>query len=368
MKVMMVTPYYFPTTIGGTEALIENISIKLNDIGILTNVLTFNLDKNKVKETLNINNLVVIRIPANDSGKMKYISQIKFFPHSFTDDIKDFDILHFHNDVDLSFPAFSFFVNKPKIFHCHCLDTTYEYYKKRYLSRNIFKHIADKYIALSDFHVKLLTDIGIPGDKIVVLPNGIDVNKFIPNNNVKENNLIIFVGRIAPKKNIPILLESLKYLKSKVNLVLIGPLTSRKEYSDKILKLIKTTDEKSHHNISYLGVQKIDDLIQWYQKATIFVLPSRSESFPLVNMEALSCETPVVATDVGGISEVVLHNKNGVLVEPNDAKKLAEGLQYLLDNEDIRKKFGRTGRKYIVENYSSENTVKKLCDIYNELI
>jgi glycosyltransferase involved in cell wall biosynthesis len=117
-----------------------------------------------------------------------------------------------------------------------------------------------------------------------------------------------------------------------------------------------------------LGACKPEEVIEWYQKASVFVCPSLSESFPIVNLEALSCATPVVATNVGATPEVVRNYKNGILVPPNDVAKLAEGIQYLLDNEEIRQKFGQEGRKWVVENFSIDAVAERLRQIYQKMM
>ena len=125
---------------------------------------------------------------------------------------------------------------------------------------------------------------------------------------------------------------------------------------------------KTIHKAIYLGVQSKREVLNWYQKATLFVCPSLSEPFGIVNLEALSCGTPVVASKVGGIPEVVRSNKNGVLVQPNKPVKLAGAIQFLLDNEKLRRKFGEEGRRWVVQNFSPEIVAKMLCKIYEDLL
>jgi glycosyltransferase involved in cell wall biosynthesis len=161
-------------------------------------------------------------------------------------------------------------------------------------------------------------------------------------------------------------LKALKHIKTKVQLVIIGP-PSRPWFYKKILTLIKETNRFTVHRVTYLGAHKHEEILKWYQKASIFVCPSLSESFPVVNLEALATATPVVATNVGATREVVKNYKNGILVPPDDAVKLAEGIQFLLDNEKVRRKFGQYGRKWVVENFSCDAVAERLCKIYNRM-
>ncbi len=375
MKILMITPFYYPI-IGGTESVIENISINLNKIGTFTDIMTFSINRTwkpwsihqmKKGKIEKVNGVNVIKIPALTFLPTRILFRANFIPGQFTNKLMDYDILHFHNDVDLSFPLFSFSINRPKILHCHCLDVTYGSYRRNPLHRSLLKRTANTFIVPSVFFLKSLVNLGISREKIVVIPNGIDIEKFHPSGEIKIKNLLLFVGRIHKKKGLTVLLKSLKFLRTCVKLVIIGPL-SQPWFLKEILLLIKEINDKTGHRVVYLGAQKIDELIKWYQRASILLCPSIFEVFPVVILEAMSCATPVVATNVGGIPEVVRDHKNGILVPPNDAVKLAESIQYLLDNEKVRRKFGEEGRKWMVKNFSSETTAKKLCQIYGKLI
>lgn len=375
MKVLMVTPFYYPI-VGGTESFIENISIKLNEKRILTDIMTFNIDQtwkpwsiNQLKKSKieKVNTVNVIKIPALTLLPTRILFRTNFIPGRFLNKLEDYDIIHFHNDIDLSFPLFSRSVNKPKIFHCHCLGITYNSYKQNPLNKRILKKIADVYIVQSISILKLLVNLDILEEKIRVLPNAIDTEKFRPSEENKIENLLLFVGRLDPKKGLCVLLKALKHVKTKVQLVIIGP-PSRPWFYKKILALIKETNRSTIHKVTYLGAHKPEEILKWYQKASIFVCPSLSESFPVVNLEALATATPVIATNVGAIREVVKNYENGILVPPGDVLKLAEGIQFLLDNEEVRLKFGQYGRKWVVENFSCDTVAEKLCEIYHRMI
>jgi glycosyltransferase involved in cell wall biosynthesis len=295
--------------------------------------------------------------------------QLSVIPGRFLDHLKNYDIIHFHNETDLTLPLFSYFVKKPKILHCHCLDVSYSFYRSNFLSRGIFKNVAELYIAVSQPISQLLVNLGIPRKKIRVISNGIDIKRFQPQKETKLENLLLFVGRLQPKKGLHVLLKSLDYIKKPVKLIIIGPpLTYCPEYYKEILILVERTNNKTLHKVSYIGVQKTEDMIKWYQKASISICPSLSEPFGIVNLEALSCGTPVVASNVGGIPEVVQNDKNGILVEPNNPIKLANAIEFLLDNEKLRRRFGKEGRRWVVKNFSSQIVAKKLCKVYDGLL
>lgn len=368
----MVTPGYYPVK-GGTETVVRNLSTLLNKCGINTHVMTFNMDKKwnpKWKGKIEkIDGITVFKIPALDWFPIAHSNRINFgvnlIPGRFAYILKKCDIIHFH-EAEFSFPSFSFHIKKPKILHLHGLDTNF--LKRYHIQRFILNHIADLYIAISRQMTKDLTELGIPKEKIAYLPNGVDVNSFCPKKE-KEDNMLLFVGRITYGKGLHILLKTLHYLKESTHLVIIGPADWDLPYYHNLFSTaIKKINQEGKHKITYLDALDQADIIEWYQKASIFALPSFWEGFPVTILEALSCETPVVATPVGGIPEIVQNHENGILVPPNNPPKLAEAIQYLIDNKDIRTRMGREGRKWVTTNFSLDIITKKLCDIYQNIL
>ncbi|HML02446.1 MAG TPA: glycosyltransferase family 4 protein [Candidatus Bathyarchaeia archaeon] len=368
----MVTPFYYPV-IGGTESFIQNASLRLNEIGIKTDVLTFNLSGGDRPVWKNIivqmDKSKIIKIRCLKAIRPSGLLQIGLVPGPFQRFMKEYDIIHFHNETELSLPLFSYFVKKPKIMHCHCLDVSYRFYKKNPASCKALRKISHVYVAVSDPIRRLLIDLGIPKNNIRIVPNGVDTEIFRPNNKLRARNLLLFVGRIVPNKGLHILLKSLEYVKSPVTLVIIGPRSSfSPAYYDEILRYINRLNETTTHKISFLGVQTKEELIRWYQRATIFVCPSLSEPFGIVNLEAMSCGTPVIASSVGGIPEVVKNNKNGILVRCGVSEELAHAIQSLLDNRDLRNAFSEDGREWVVKNFSSQVIARYLLRLYNSML
>lgn len=368
----MVSPCYYPVK-GGTETIVRNLSISLNRMGVHTDVLTFNMDlKWSPKwqgKTETIDGITVYRIPALDWYPFTHSNRItlgiNLLPSRFTDILKHYDIVHFHEVDDISFPLFAGLVRKPKIIHCHGIDT--QFFKRYYPTKMLLKHLANLYISLSRQMTEDLLELGINKNKIVYLPNGVDTNLFAPQGQ-KEDNLLLFVGRLGHNKGLHVLMKSLRYLEKSVRLAIIGPASWDRKYYLDLLESIKKENQKGKHDIIYLGAMDQADIIKWYQRASLFVLPSFGEGFPVTTLEALSCETPVIATPVGGIPEVIKDDEDGILIPPNDHIALANAIQYLLENKEVRTQFGLEGRKRIIQNYSLEASVKKLCGIYNQLI
>lgn len=364
----MATPGYYPIR-GGTETMVHDLAFELNKTGIRTDVMTFNMDRKwnpKWKgKTEKINGITVFRIPAlNWLPHSRRINLgINVLPGRFTNILKQYDLIHFH-EAEFSFPFFSFFSRKPKLLHLHGIGAGF--FKHHRLQRAILKHITDSYIAITKEMERDLIELGISSRRIEYLPNAVNADVFCPKGE-KEDNLLLYLGRITPVKGLHILLESLRHLESPVRLVIIGAIWDF-EYHQGILEQIQRENEKGKHKIEYLGALSNADVLDWYRKASIFVLPSFWEAFPVTVLEALSCETPPVVTPVGGVPEFIRNFENGLLVPKNNPLKLAEAMQYLLDNRPVRIKLGKAGRKSVVKDFSMEAAAKKLCAIYSKML
>ena len=371
IKILMVTPFYYPTTIGGTESFIEAVSTELNQTETHADIMTFGLPRLNLRRE-EINNLSVIEVPARVHARiLGRTFQINFIPLArFENLYKTYDIVHFHNDADMTFPAFSRFASNPKIMHCHCLVTgTYKIYKRNFLSRQLLKRVADIYIATSEYMAWMLSDLGVPKTKIRIVPIAINVDQYRSAISEKIENLLLFVGRLDPKKGLHILLKSLDYLKIPVRLVIIGPRSWDVEYSDKILSLIEKTQQKSFHELTYLGAINRKELIKWYQKASLLIRPDTiGASSGMTSLEALACATPVIGTGNEEGLVIIKNGVNGILVPPNNPIKLAQEISYLLDSNETRRRFGAEGRRFIASNFSTKIVAQKLLKIYEEII
>lgn len=371
LRVIMVTPGFYPIK-GGTEVMVQSLATELNRIGVHTDVMTFNMDQKWVPKwrgkTERMAGFTLFKIPALNWLPIEHTEKItldiNLIPGRFTHILKKYDIIHFH-EVDYSFPLFSFLLKKPKIFHLHGIDPSF--HKTYRLPKLILKSVADYYISISKQMKTDLVGLGIPRERIAYLPNGVDTKIFCPNG-VKKDNLILFVGRIELIKGLHVLLRSLSQISKPVNLVIIGPADWDLYYFKSIMRSMENENLRGRHKITYLGPQSRAEVVKWYQRASILVAPSLGEAFPLVDLEALSCETPVIATPVGGVPEIVQNYENGILVPPNDHIKLTEAIQYLLENKDLRIRMGQEGRKWVNKNFSLETITQRLRNIYKHII
>lgn len=227
-------------------------------------------------------------------------------------------------------------------------------------------------VTVSQYSLKKLVELyHIDQKKIRVAPNGVDVEKFKPLHNdetflrhpcLKNKQYVLFVGRLVPRKGIPFLIEAAEQIikeRKDTGFLIVGDGPLKKH-------LIYLSQEK---NLSdhFLFLGDIPDrlLPKLYNSADVFVLPSIQEGQGIALLEAQATGKPVVAFDVGGISEFVMDQETGLLVEP-DSDKLADALLKLLSDEQMRKRMGRLGRTLVSENFSWDVCAEKMFKIYHE--
>ena len=233
---------------------------------------------------------------------------------------------------------------------------------------------ANVIISPSRYYISEIRALDKYKDKVIVIPNGIDVGDFNAAYSREDSKrelgfspsdrLLLYVGNFEPRKGLDILIKAMpRILKEaqNTNLVLVGDGIMR----DKLEALAKKLGVAEH--VKFTGFVNKSEKIRYYKSADIFILPSLYEIFGIVNLEAMACGIPVVASKVGGIPEVVKDGKNGLLIPPGNSEALADALIYLLENEDVREKMGKSGRKK-VEGYSWERIAEETEKVYNEVL
>lgn len=192
---------------------------------------------------------------------------------------------------------------------------------------------------------------------IRVIPLGVDTDLFCPSKHFKNNFKLLFVGRISRLKQIEKGIEALDYLINKkqmaATLDIIGPV-SDEAYFTELKNQVKSL--KLQESVTFIGSLKQEELIPYYQAASVLVLPSQHESFGMVMVEAMSCGTPVVALEhAGGPDEIVVSGKNGFLCNPSDFNtKVYE----LLSTKQLFLNCRRNSRQFVLSNWSLEHTTQ----------
>ena len=210
----------------------------------------------------------------------------------------------------------------------------------------------NKFIVLTEFSKKKFLEINFPENKIAVKPNFIPKN-FKFNTETKKSGFL-YASRLSEEKGILDLI--IAHNKFNFDLTVCGDGPLKKE-------LISNKD------IKYLGFLNKNDLIKIMEKSKFLIFPSKwYETFGLVLLEAFALETIVIAPNLGSISSIIKHEKNGILFKPNDIDDLINKIKWVLSNENKCEKIKKTAKKEFEEKYSEDVNYKMLIKVYEEAI
>jgi len=231
---------------------------------------------------------------------------------------------------------------------------------------------ADRVIAVSNrMRDDILTHFEADPARVVVIHNGIDPERF--RRTARREHLdrlgvkppyVLFVGRITDQKGIFHLLEASKSLPPGVQVVLCASAPDTPEIETRLRRALT---ERS--NVLWINeMVKHEVVVQLYSHAAVFCCPSVYEPFGIINLEAMACETPVVASAVGGILEVVVDGETGILVPPADPAALAAALTRVLDDPALGRRMGQAGRKRVEAQFSWASVAERTERVYADAI
>lgn len=201
-------------------------------------------------------------------------------------------------------------------------------------------------------------------NKFYIIRCGVDISKFTPVKRA-ENAIpsILCVGRLVPAKGQHILLEACALLNkrgTKFNLTFIGDGPDRES-----LELL-SKELNIHDSITFTGALGQDLVKIYYDTADLFVLPSFAEGIPVVLMEAMAKVIPCITTHIAGIPELINDNEDGMLIAPSDSVTLADKIDLLLKDGQLREKIGINARKKVANMYDLEKNCKQMAQFFLE--
>jgi glycosyltransferase involved in cell wall biosynthesis len=219
----------------------------------------------------------------------------------------------------------------------------------------------DVFIAPSDFIRNKMMEYGYSKDIITTLPYFTDITLFNDHKSKTSHNYILYFGRLVPEKGLKCLLEAVKKIPG-CRLYVVG------NGSAKYVIELKNSGLKSE-NIKFLPFQNVNKLVPIINNSRFTVLPSVwYEVFGITILESFACGKPVIASNIGGIPEIVKDGYNGLLFEPGNVNDLSEKINKLWNNPLLCKKLGVNARKYVEKYYNPEDHYNKLMRIYNKAI
>ena len=251
---------------------------------------------------------------------------------------------------------------------------------------------ADGVIAVSQAMRKDVHELyGVPFEKIRVIYNGIDLNQYKPTFSEEilasygihpQKPFMLFVGRITQQKGILHLVNAIPYLQPGMQVVLCAGAPDTEAIGKEMKEKIEQVRSKTENEVIWISEMVPQErLICLYSHAFVFVCPSVYEPFGIINLESMACHTPVVASAVGGIKEVVVPDETGLLVsfepvssydfEPRDpdrlSRNLADAVNTLFLSPEKREAMGRKSRERVERYFSWESIARQTLDYYREL-
>ncbi|MFY9413268.1 MAG: glycosyltransferase [Tepidanaerobacteraceae bacterium] len=242
---------------------------------------------------------------------------------------------------------------------------------KRLITRIISKFFTDRIISISRAVKIDLIDSGVPADMISTIYNGIDLSKFADIKGTLREKLglspeipvVGIVARLVPEKGYEYAINAfyhvLKVFPS-ARLVIVGDGPLEESLKEMCARL-GITD-----NVAFMGYRP--DVESLEADFDVFVLPSISEGLGLALLEAMALGKPAVATETGGIPEVIKHEANGMLVPPGNDKYLAEAIIKVLSDKELAKSLGLAAQKTVFERFSSRTMIEKVEKLYMEIL
>jgi spore coat protein SA len=415
MRVLHVCPYFLPSE-GGSERAVFYISKETSKLGVQNIIVTLNTLAYCVPSSNNdhdilklprrllayrtaglperewLGDVLVMRFPYLGLGYSQNTYARVFSPRmvaiakSF---IPRCSIVHFHTVgfIEMSL-LLSIVCRKWKVPYLVQVHGIHEVQDKllrsNYLIKTVGKCIlkeflihANKIIAITRADFKPLLMLGIDLSKVRVVPYGVDLSKFEYNSaklfekgkKCKKKLRILFMGTIAPNKGVEILVEALhmmpKEILNRIQVDLAGDTSRFPVYVKKIKNLIR----KYHlTNIRFLGQIEHEKVVKEYHSSDIFVFPSTSDSFGIVNIEAMAAGLPIIASRVGGVETFIKNGYNGLTVPPNDPKSLKDALVKLILDHNLRRLLALNGQRFVFAEMSWSQVAIKIKKIYDEVI
>src|SRR3989344_2891061 len=380
MKIAHISMFYLPT-FGGVEKVIQELAERQVKAGHEVHVFCCDSDKySKIKEKEEvINGVLVHRYPY----WFRLSMSTHIWPSLLWKLLKyDFDIVHSHVSGHL-YVLITGLISKLKGWkhvhttHCPWTDAfrrdllrPFLFLNDLFVNKLAFKLI-DRIVSITPWEVDTCLSKFTKKDKITILPNGMDPilfekvapNNFKKKNNIKEEKLVLFFGRLNPTKGPEILAKSaIEITKERkdISFVWVGPDEGKLSEVKKLISPYK--------NMIYFGpITGKENIAEMYQSADVYVLPSYREGMPLTLIESFASGLPVVASPVNGIPYELKEDVNGFLVPYGNVLLLKKRILEVLDNKGLADKFSKNNKEK-AKNYSWDIISKKYEDVYKELI
>jgi len=251
--------------------------------------------------------------------------------------------------------------------------------------------MADAVVAVSsDTRDDVLRLFNVAAEKVHVIHNGIDLDEYQKVASTEalrrhgidpDRPYLLFVGRITRQKGIIHLAQAIRHMRKDFQVVLCAGAPDTKEIAAEMQAAVSSAQEQHGSVIWIQEMVGKKEIIELYSHAAVFCCPSVYEPFGIINLEAMACDTPVVASAVGGIKEVVVDEETGILVplelrpgsfEPSDAegfeRSIASAVNRLMADPALRQRMGKAGRARAEAHFSWRAIAQRTLSLYTQLV
>ncbi len=377
MKILEVTAFFSPVHGGSAEIpyhLSKELAKKEHKVTVYTSDYKITRDHINSVPGVKVHSFKTWSSWANFYITPTIISRAK-------EEVRHFDVIHMHNYrtfQNIVVHRYAKKYNIPYVLQAHgSLPRIMSRQKLKQLYDNLWGYRllkdASKLVALTPYEAEQYEELGVEESKIVQIPNSIDIDEyeqlplkgtFRKKYGITEEYMVLFLGRIHKIKGVDILVKAVAELIKEgrsIRLVIVGPDDG---YLPALKELIK--DLKIEEKVVVTGFITAATKREAYLDADVYVLPSIYETFPTTVLEAGACGTPVIVTDRCQIASLV-KDKFGLVV-PYDKEKLRDALLRILSDEEMRTRFGETGRALVREKYSWSHCVEQIEAVYEEVV
>jgi alpha-maltose-1-phosphate synthase len=401
MRIGILTNEYPPYVYGGAGVHVEYLTRELAALGHAVQVVSFG-DQDTRDPTLSVRGVQPpIELNGTDPRHTKlFATLLQDLAMSAT--LAGIDVVHCHTwYTHFAGCLVKYLQSAPLVLTTHSLEPHRPwkveqlgtaYHVSTWIERTAYQN-ADGVVAVSEAMKRDVHDLyGVAHDRIRVIHNGIDLQQYRPTFNVNtllEFDIdpsvpyVLFVGRITRQKGIIHLVNAIRFFRPGAQVVLCAGAPDTPEIGREMDAAVERARARSGHRIVWIReMLPKDKVIALYTHAAIFVCPSVYEPFGIINLEAMACETPVVASAVGGIPEVVEHGETGLLVAPETisateveprhpeqfSRDLAAAVNVLLDDPQLREAMAQSARARVEREFSWTSIARQTAGFYEDVV
>ena len=294
-----------------------------------------------------------------------------------------FDLIHQHDHIASTLAAATFAAELPWLWTNHTSDFLMDYdrpLKKRFV-KWAYRKCAG-IITASPERYEASMSLWQTNRPVAYIPNGVDTSRFEPN--VKSSHehfglpvsdfTIVYPSRIAPVKGTLYLAQAVAHLiklrpEVKWHFVFLGSNKADNtnfHYIDEVKRVLEPAHQKGH--VSYLGNLPMEEMPKVNALADVVVMPSLMEAVSLSALEAMATRKPVIATNVGGLPEIIHHETTGLLVESKNPQALADAIIRLYDNAELRARIAEGGYRLATQSYSWRTIAEQTEGFYKHFV